>query len=387
MAEDKINKQLDELFILYSDQHLLNKTLRRIIIENWSTILYSNTFLEYINQIKLIYAHEDSFFSAMTILFSCLKRFELPLTYEDFMAMFNVPLTDSNGEIKERSYIHITEEFNTIIDHILNIPLPSIASSIYAWIKPPNSNKFEELKSIPFLNYDEDFIPIKKTFNIKHGTKTPSKTDKNWRQDLIFKFKAKSVIKESKKDLLNKDVYLNLDNKTINDYISLTNLDKIYEIGTIIPIDDSFEIWSIVMQRKTHIILLKRNQKFKYKLDYIKGFKYRFNDIISYVTDYDLNYNDLATEVNCFITYYEEFPILGSIKSINKESYGIYIISQIKNPLRTINFIIPNINLNIEPFQLPFGIFDNSTNIKIPNMPINYFIDDNKHNIKIRYNS
>ena len=358
MAEDKINKQLDELFILYSDQHLLNKTLRRIIIENWSTILYSNTFLEYINQIKLIYAHEDSFFSAMTILFSCLKRFELPLTYEDFMAMFNVPLTDSNGEIKERSYIHITEEFNTIIDHILNIPLPSIASSIYAWIKPPNSNKFEELKSIPFLNYDEDFIPIKKTFNIKHGTKTPSKTDKNWRQDLIFKFKAKSVIKESKKDLLNKDVYLNLDNKTINDYISLTNLDKIYEIGTI-----------------------------KYKLDYIKGFKYRFNDIISYVTDYDLNYNDLATEVNCFITYYEEFPILGSIKSINKESYGIYIISQIKNPLRTINFIIPNINLNIEPFQLPFGIFDNSTNIKIPNMTINYFIDDNKHNIKIRYNS
>ena len=325
MEQDKINK-LNELFILYLDNKLLNRTLKRIIIDNWSIILNSEAFKIHVKNIIFFHETKEEKFQALTTFYSCLGRFQIPISFVEFTNMFGINLTKDSYKSNQTEFKIDFNLINESIDNIIKIPIKSIKDIIDSWKHDPKKiNAWEKFPSMEYFGINEFPPPKEKIFKVKHEVRSPSKASRNWRKELAQKYKVNSTIKQAKNR--NKaNVYETHDDKTLNTYIDYNLYDENYDFYTIIVIDPDFALWTILSQRKTNIMILNTN--LNYNTEYINGINIKYNEQIYTKLPYLCSLDSIVKICDTFITYYENYPIIGTIDQVIKEEYGYYIISR-----------------------------------------------------------
>ena len=365
MYEDKIN-ELNELIILYSDKKLLNSTLKRIIIDNWNIILNSESFQKHINNIFLTHKSDSDKYFAIQYFYSCLKRFEIPITFREFCEKFNIPtkdILDSNNI----SY----NLLNNIIEELKDFPVLSFRQTINNWKQGKHNQKaWDEFPSKKYFGIDEVPKETERIFNVEHPPKSTSKRSRNWRKELIDRYKINSEIKTTH-EKNKKNVCENIDDVTINRFLQTKYIDEQYDIYTLIIIDPDFAIWSILAQRKTNFIAFNRN--FRLNFEFVKGFTLKYNDQIFIRVPILTTLESIAKATKSFINKYQEYPIIGSINKIITEEYGYYIQSKIKR--QYLNYINIegsfNINYNLDTYYSEYIDNKNYPYVRNLDIPIN----------------
>ena len=352
--QDKINK-LTELFILYSNHKLLNRTLKRMINENWAKVLNSWLIDFPINQFKKKYSDTPQYYTAIFQFYSCLNRFDIPLSFKEFCNRYNIKFTSYNYDFN-----YNIKESENLVNLILNYNnIPTISKTIDLWQQEKDkknkriNDNFIRIESEFYYDiFEKPFIyksPVK--FNVRHikDNKNSNSKDKNkdWRKQLYNNYKSKSEIKLAKDLKTNnktKNIYLSIDNNTINNYIDNINYDNEYLINTIIQIEPEIYTWTIVAQRKVNFIILNPNVNFNLAAVYAWNLKYNNFTIISPIRN---NYETIAKQAKTRLYEFDNiYPIIGRIKSINKEDYGYFIQSIVYNES------IPDIDLFIDDIKI-----------------------------------